>query len=46
MAQLGGFFKVVYSINGNLMAPSCGYTESVRYSGPYRLNPLDHLSFK
>jgi archaellum component FlaC len=33
-AQLNGFFKGVYSINGNLLAPSCGYTENVRYSWP------------
>ena len=27
-----GFFKVVYSITGNPLAPSCGYTQNVRYS--------------
>jgi seryl-tRNA synthetase len=32
-AQLSGFSKEVYSISGNLLAPSCGYTENVRYSG-------------
>jgi hypothetical protein len=32
MAQLNGFSKGVYSITGNLLAPSCGYTENVRYS--------------
>jgi len=31
--QLNGFFKGVYSMNGNPTAPSCGYTENVRYSG-------------
>ena len=30
--QLSGFFKEVYSTNGNLLDPSCGYTENVRYS--------------
>ena len=32
--QLNGFFKAVYSINGNPMTPSCGYTGSVSYSWP------------
>jgi len=32
MAQLNGFSKELYSITGNLLAPSCGYTENVRYS--------------
>ncbi len=31
-AQLNGFSKEVYSIGGNLLAPSCGYTENVRNS--------------
>jgi uncharacterized protein YoxC len=31
-AQLDGFPKGVYSITGNLLAPSCGYMENVRYS--------------
>jgi seryl-tRNA synthetase len=31
-AQLNGFSKEVYSIGGNLLAPSCGYTENVCYS--------------
>ena len=31
-AQLNGFSKEVYSISGNLLAPSCGCTENVRYS--------------
>ena len=31
-AQLNGFSKEVFSISGNLLAPSCGYTENVRYS--------------
>jgi chromosome segregation ATPase len=31
-AQLNGFSKEVYSISGNLLAPSCGYTENVCYS--------------
>jgi hypothetical protein len=30
--QLNGFFRAVYTINGNLLAPSCGYAENVRYS--------------
>jgi hypothetical protein len=30
MVQLNGFFKAVYSINGNPPTPSCGYTENVR----------------
>jgi hypothetical protein len=29
-AQLNGFSKELYSIGGNLLAPSCGYTENVR----------------
>jgi archaellum component FlaC len=29
--QLNGFFEEVYSVNGNQRAPSCGYTENVRY---------------
>jgi hypothetical protein len=33
-AQLNGFFKELYSINGNPLDPSCGYTENVRYSWP------------
>ena len=28
--QLNGFSKEVYSMSGNLLAPSCGYTENVR----------------
>ena len=28
--QLNGFPKEVYSLTGNLLAPSCGYTENVR----------------
>ena len=32
MAHLNGFFKEIYSMNGNLLVLSCGYTESVRYS--------------
>jgi len=31
-AQLNGFSKELYWIGGNLLAPSCGYTENVRYS--------------
>jgi hypothetical protein len=31
-AQLNGFPKEVYLISGNRLAPSCGYTENVRYS--------------
>ena len=30
--QLNGFPKEVYSITGNLLAPSYGYTENVRFS--------------
>jgi seryl-tRNA synthetase len=30
-AQLNGFSKGVYSISGNLLAPSCGCTENVGY---------------
>jgi hypothetical protein len=30
--QLNGFFKIVDIINGNLLAPSCGYAENVRYA--------------
>jgi hypothetical protein len=32
MAQRNGFSKEVYIVNGNRLAPSCGYTENVRYS--------------
>jgi hypothetical protein len=32
MVRLNGSFKAVYSINGNLLTPSYGYTENVRYS--------------
>ena len=32
--QPNGFFKAVYSINGNPPAPFCGYMESVRLSLP------------
>ena len=28
--QLNGSFKEVYSMNGSLLARSCGYTENVR----------------
>jgi hypothetical protein len=30
--QLNGLFKAPYSINGSLLAPSCGYVENVRYA--------------
>ena len=30
MVPLNGFFKAVYSINGNPLTPSYGYTENVR----------------
>ena len=33
-ARLDGFSKGLYSIIGSLLAPSCGYTENVRYSWP------------
>jgi uncharacterized protein YoxC len=29
--QLNGFSEAVYSVSGNQPAPSCGYTENVRY---------------
>ena len=32
VVQLSGFFTEVYLIIGNPLAPSCGYTENVRYS--------------
>lgn len=32
--RLNGSYKVVYSINGNLVVPSCGYMAHVRPSGP------------
>jgi len=44
-ARLGGFSKEVYSITGNLLAPSCGYTENVRYSWPSPSDDPDHPSF-
>ena len=31
MARLSGFFKEVYSINGNPLVPSCGCMENVGY---------------
>jgi len=31
---LNGLFKQVYSINGNPLVPSCGYTANVRFSWP------------
>jgi hypothetical protein len=31
-AQLNGFSKEVYSINGSRLTPSCGFTGNVRYS--------------
>jgi uncharacterized protein YoxC len=34
MAQLNGFSTDVYIICGNLLAPSCGYTENVCYIRP------------
>ena len=37
-AQLNGFSKEVYSISGNLLAPSCGYMENVSYSWPLPCN--------
>ena len=30
--ELNGLFKGEYSMNGNLLAPSCGYVENVCYS--------------
>jgi hypothetical protein len=32
--QLNGFSEAVYLVNGNQPAPSCGYTENVRYIWP------------
>jgi hypothetical protein len=32
--QLNGSYKVVSSINGNPVVPSCGYMAHVRPSGP------------
>jgi hypothetical protein len=32
--QPNGFFEEIYSVNGNQPAPSCGYTENVRYLWP------------
>jgi hypothetical protein len=34
MVQLNGSFVAVYSVAGNQPAPSCGYTENVRYIWP------------
>jgi hypothetical protein len=34
MVQPNGFFKAVYSINGNPPAHFCGYTENVRLTLP------------
>ena len=34
MAQLNGFLKAVYSINGSPLTPSCGYTANVRSFSP------------
>ena len=45
MAQLNGFSKAVYSINGSPLTPSCGYTENVRNVSPSpRTTPI-HLLF-
>jgi hypothetical protein len=40
-AQRNGFSKEVYSITGNLLAPSCGYTENVRYFWPLHATTPD-----
>ena len=37
-AQLNGFSEEVYSVSGNLLALSCGYTENVGYSWPSPCN--------
>jgi len=37
-AHLNGFFKEVYSVDGNRLAPYCGYMGNVRYSQHYRVN--------
>jgi len=34
MVQLNGCSEAVFSVNGNQPAPSCGYTENVRYIWP------------
>jgi len=38
MAQLYGFFKEAYSLDGNRLTPSCGHMGNVRYSQLYRVN--------
>jgi uncharacterized protein YoxC len=43
--QLNGFFEAVYSVNGNQPAPSCGYTENVRYFGIHHASTPDLLMF-
>ena len=43
--QLNGFFKVVYIINGNLLAPSCGYAENVCYFDLHHATTAHHVSF-
>ena len=43
-AQLGGFFKVKYSMIGSLSVPSCGYMENVCSFGPHSATS-DHLDF-
>ena len=40
-----GFFKVVYSINGNPPTHSCGYAENVRSSCPSPRDDPDHHLF-
>ena len=44
-AQLNGFSKAVYSINGSPLTPSCGYTENVRNVLPSPRTTPDHLLF-
>ena len=45
MVQLNGFFEEIYSVNGNQRAPSCGYTENVRYFGIHHASNPDLLMF-
>ena len=42
--QPNGFFKVVYTINGSLLAPFYGYVENVCYSDLHHAT-THHVSF-
>ena len=44
-APLDGFSREVYSMTGNLLARSCGYTENVRYSWLSPCQDFDRPSF-